>query len=211
MYVYYMWAWGLRRSEEDTTSLGIGIKDWCEPPCGCWEQQLLLKHCHFSDFFLFCFGTGLNFIHKPSISLNSQSFCLILSNDEVTGMCHNTQHFPCVCVVDIICYDILIVLIPSFKSSLFAVLSPNINWPSFVFLVLKIKPRASHILNKQATCHHWAVVLAPRSCWFVTFPQVDESHVHPWSCYITTLTEWRMNKGPSSLLDITNAPECFVV
>ena len=38
IYVYHVHGWYLWKSEKG--SLGTGITDSCEPPCGCWELNL---------------------------------------------------------------------------------------------------------------------------------------------------------------------------
>lgn len=40
MHVHCMYSWCLRRSEKRSRSLGNGVTEGCEWPCGCWESHL---------------------------------------------------------------------------------------------------------------------------------------------------------------------------
>lgn len=40
MYMYHVCAWCLQWSQEGVRSPGIGVMNACEPPHGCWEQNL---------------------------------------------------------------------------------------------------------------------------------------------------------------------------
>lgn len=38
--IYHRHAWCLWKTKEGIRSPGAGVTEGCEPPCGCWEQNL---------------------------------------------------------------------------------------------------------------------------------------------------------------------------
>lgn len=89
MYLFALCAWCLWRPEEGMGSLGTGVRDVCEPPCGCWALNAspVLEHR-----LLFPAEPSLQPQEQISTEYNGRLKCKAGSHREGTIYTHSEQN-----------------------------------------------------------------------------------------------------------------------